>query len=302
MRVLEETFQARERIGRCLAGDVDALEEFQRLYGELIYGFPVRAFRLTPDEAGDFYVWAFDRGRLFRRLRSYAGRAPFRAYLLGCVLEHMLVDWMRQRRSLETVSLDDVGDIPDARFVPGNAAPPDEGPRSLEAALGGVEPERAIVMKLLHIEDCELSPADVRIIAGRSGRSVADVLRSIENLRATVRKRESDRTEVEQSLDGVQSWIRAYERRLADIDRELAVASLAGRRRQRLQQEAAELRRKLIWRRRQRERLLQRVRRRKTTAPYAAIAEILGTSVGNVGSQIARLRRELEARAGGETG
>jgi DNA-directed RNA polymerase specialized sigma24 family protein len=43
--------------------------------------------------------------------------------------------------------------------------------------------------------------------------------------------------------------------------------------------------------------LLDRAQRRKVTTPYKDIASLLNTTVGNVGSQIARLRQELAQKA-----
>src|SRR5512132_3600403 len=104
--------QARELIHRCLDGDPEAVREFQAVYGELIYGYPIRVFRLAADEAGDCYVFAFDNGRIFGRLGTFEGRAPLRAYLLGFALEDLVLEWKRGEREIETVSLDMLGEIP----------------------------------------------------------------------------------------------------------------------------------------------------------------------------------------------
>ncbi len=69
MDALGEAQQVRELISRCVAGDRDATAQFQQTYGELIYGFPLRVYRTPPEEAGDFYLFAFEDGRIFRRLR-----------------------------------------------------------------------------------------------------------------------------------------------------------------------------------------------------------------------------------------
>src|SRR5271156_5641631 len=106
---LSEADEARLLIRRCLAGELDAAKEFQEQYGELIYGYPIRVYRVPADEAGDFYVFAFDRGRIFRRVRTYEGRAPFRAYLLGFVLDDLVLEWKRGVREIETVSIETLG-------------------------------------------------------------------------------------------------------------------------------------------------------------------------------------------------
>ena len=79
----------------------------------MIYSYPINVYRVRSDEAGDFYVFAFDRGRLFRRLRTYEGRAPFRAYLFGFVLDDLVLEWKRTQRTLDTVSIDDIAELPE---------------------------------------------------------------------------------------------------------------------------------------------------------------------------------------------
>jgi DNA-directed RNA polymerase specialized sigma24 family protein len=107
---------------------------------------------------------------------------------------------------------------------------------------------------------------------------------------------------MEDSLDAVQAWIQLYERRLQRLLEDLAALPPDSSAAARLKEEKAELERKIERRRRQRSKLLAQVQRRKTTAPYKEIAALLNTSVGNVGSQIARLRRELVAKLGGSEG
>jgi RNA polymerase sigma factor (sigma-70 family) len=291
--------QARELIHRCLDGDPEAVREFQAVYGELIYGYPIRVFRLAADEAGDFYVFAFDNARIFRRLRTFEGRAPLRAYLLGFVLEDLVLEWKRGEREIETVSLDVVGEIPmeDQNSLTGSIDARD----TLRDVLSAVEPNKAVIMKLLHIEDYELSPSEVRHVSSMSGRPVTDVISCVDQLRNTVREREAALKHLEDSLDAVHAWIQLYERRLRRIGDDLTSLPPTSSAAARLREEHAELNRRIERRRVQREKLLDRAQRRKVTAPYKDIASLLNTTVGNVGSQIARLRQELANKASGHT-
>src|SRR5262249_11534284 len=138
-------------------------------------------------------------------------------------------------------------------------------------------------------------PGEIRYIADVSGRNIADVLKGIDELRASVREREAAVKQEEDALDAVQAWIQLYERRVQRIAAELAgkppPVVLA-----RLGEAQSELERKIHRRQQQRERLLERTRRRKVTAPYKEVAALLNTSTGTVGSQIARLRQELKDR------
>jgi DNA-directed RNA polymerase specialized sigma24 family protein len=299
---LSEAREARELIRRCLSGNPEAVKQFQQQYGELIYGYPIRVYRTPSEDAGDFYVFAFQDGRIFRRLRSYEGRAPLRAYLLGFVLDDLVLEWKRGEHKIETVSIEGLGEFPDARATT-SQAPAEPPPRtaerpSLEEMLQSVAPSKAVMMKLLYIEDCELRAPDINYLAEASGRSVPEVLDSVARLRATVREREAGLKRLEDGLDAVQAWVQLYERRRRRISEDLATLPVNAPGATRLQEEAAQLEYKIERRQQQRDRLLAQAHRRKVTAPYKDIAALLNTSIGNVCSQIARIRRELMLKVG----
>jgi len=295
---LSEAQEARSLIRRCLAGEVEAAREFQERYGELIYGYPIRVYRVPPDEAGDFYVFAFDRGRIFRRVRTFEGRAPFRAYLLGFVLDDLVLEWKRGLREIETVSLESIGELPDPGFAraserEGVFDDMDLDRSAMRELLSDLSTPKAVVMKLLYVEDHEFDPSEVRYLSQVSGNAIPDVLDRIEDLRATVREREAGLKKMEDALDAVQAWIQLYERRIQRINEDLTALPPTTTAAERLREERAQLERKIDRRRSQRAKLLAQAQRRKVTAPYKDIAALLNTSIGNIGSQIARLRREL---------
>jgi RNA polymerase sigma factor (sigma-70 family) len=300
---LSEARAARALISRCLSGDPGAVKQFQQKYGELIYGYPIRVYRTPPEDAGDFYVFAFQDGRLFRRLRTFEGRAPLRAYLLGFVLDDLVLEWKRGERKVETVSIEGIGELSDPEAPAGPAAA--DGGRQpatagqLEDVLAALSPSKAVVMKLLYVEDYDLKAADVSYLADVSKRSVPDVLAAVASLRATVREREAGLQKVQDGIDAVQAWMRLYERRMARISDDIASLPPTAGAAVRLRAELAQLEQKMHRRQQQRVRLLAQAQRRKVTAPYKEIAAILNTSVGNVCSQIARVRRELMAKSGG---
>jgi len=294
-----ETHEALELIGRCLSSDPAATEQFQRCYGELIYGYPCRVFRTPADEAGDFYVFAFEQRRIFRRLRTFEGRAPLRAYLLGFVLDDLVLEWKRSERELDTVSIEALNELPDHDPPMADEMPsPGKDAERLSALLSGVDKSKAVVMKLLYVEDYEFTPTDIRQLAQVSGRRAREVVAGIDRLRATVREREAGLKRLEDAVDGVHAWIQLYERRLRRIGDDLGSLPPAAVAAERLRQERVQLERKLQQRHRQRAKLAAQAQRRKVTAPYKEIASLLNTSVGNIASQIARLRQELAAKVG----
>lgn len=300
---LRDAREARALIGSCLSGDPEAVKRFQQKYGELIYGYPIRVYRTPPEDAGDFYVFAFQDGRIFRRLRTFEGRAPLRAYLLGFVLDDLVLEWKRGERKVETVSIEGLGELPDntatANSPLANDGAQATAPGAPEDALAVLTPAKAVVMKLLYVEDYELKAADVNYIAETSGRSVPEVLAAVARLRDRVREREAGLKKLQDGIDAVQAWIRLYERRVERISEDLASLPPNAGAAVRLRAELAQIEQKQHRRQQQRSRLLAQAQRRKVTAPYKEIATLLNTSVGNVCSQIARVRRELLARSAG---
>lgn len=293
----QQTVSEGERalVQRCVAGEAKAIREFQQRFGELIYSFPLRAYRVSADEAGDFYLFAFDGGRLFRRLRTYAGKVPLRSYLLGFVLDHLVLEWKRQQRSVETVSLDELAEEHPGLALAAVEPDPSE-PRhgaSWEDALAQLPLQKALVLKLLHVEDVEFSASELRHLAKASGKKLASVIEEIERLRGLVREREAMLRRLDDQLESVQGWIRLYQRRLMRLQADLAGLNPQSPAAENLLAEQRELERKLLWRERQRQRLLEQLKRRKVTAPYKEIARLLGTTIGNVASQVLRVRKEV---------
>jgi DNA-directed RNA polymerase specialized sigma24 family protein len=258
---------------------------------------------VPPDEAGDFYVFAFDRGRIFRRVRTFEGRAPFRAYLLGFVLDDLVLEWKRGQREIETVSLESLGELADPSSTDGSqqegeASDMDMDRSAMRELLTELSTPKAVVMKLLYVEDHEFDPTEVRYLAQVSGNAIPEVIDRIEGLRATVREREAGLKKMEDALDAVQAWIQLYERRIQRINEDLSALPPTAVSAEKLREERGQLVRKIERRRSQRTKLLAQSQRRKVTAPYKDIAALLNTSIGNIGSQIARLRRELMTKVG----
>jgi len=215
------------------------------------------------------------------------------------VLDDLVLEWKRSERELDTVSIEALNELPDQHpSTTDDMAGTSKDTERLRALLSGVETSKAVVMKLLYVEDYEFTPADIRQLGQVSGRRAREVVVGIDRLRSTVREREAGLKRLEDAVDGVHAWIQLYERRLRRIADDLGSLPPAAVAAERLRQERVQLERKLQQRQRQRAKLAAQVQRRKVTAPYKEIAALLNTSVGNVASQIARLRQELATKMG----
>ena len=247
-------------------------------------------------EPGDFYVYLFEHDRLYRRLRSYEGRAHLGPFLRGYALPDMFNQFraMVKKETLETVSLDADGPRQPSAATASDVreSDPDGAERctDLFAQLG---PEKRLLIKLLYIEDCALEPDEIQVLAKQSHRSVREVVELIEQARESVRQRELGRQRKIQEAESAAQWILQYERRLAVIAGGLVNVPPGSASAEQLCEEQAGLERKRTWRQQQRAHALEASRRASVTLRYREIAHLLNVPVGSVSAQVTRLRQEL---------
>src|SRR5437899_12228673 len=101
------SYDCKALIAGCVSGNLDARTTFQEVYGPLIYTFPRRIFHLPEGEAGNFYIYVFEKDRIFKKIRSFEGRnaIQFETYLSYYVLKSLFLDWVPIVEQLDTVSL-----------------------------------------------------------------------------------------------------------------------------------------------------------------------------------------------------
>ena len=105
--VIFETTDLKELLRACAQGDADNRIRFQNAFGESIYNYPIKTFRLSADKAADFYIYVFEDDRIFRRVSRFEARngAQFQTYLNYYVLRDLFFEWRRTQKEPETVSL-----------------------------------------------------------------------------------------------------------------------------------------------------------------------------------------------------
>lgn len=282
----------------CLAGDTAARARFQERFASLVYRFAHVAGG-EDIEPGEFYLHMLEDDRLYKRLRSYEGRASLGPYLRGYVLPDLLRQFrnMKKKTAIDCVSLDS-----DPRLEPSveNAAGSAEAPAAFSSAsrcecpdfLSLLDADKRLLVKLLYIEDFSLAPEELQLLSRRSSRPMREVAEEIEKARESVRQRlAAQRQKLDQAETATQ-WILRYDRQLARVRRELANA-VPGSQTRGLQQQESEIERKRARRQEQRDRVIEESRRAQVTLRYREIALILGVPVGTVGAQVTRLRQQV---------
>lgn len=299
-------------IEQCAQGDSDARDEFQERYGALIYSFPLRIYRVSEEEAGDFYLYVFEQERIFRRIRSFEGRnaIQFETYLSYYVLRDLFLEWTRTRERVEIVSLDTPVGGSEASgertiTVQDRLAADDPTPegvlmtaadvKAVEEILRQLDPEKRIVLKILALNVIELEPDDVRTIAQLAGRSILETLAAIEEVAAALSAKTFKAQEKQETLQTVGYWILTYQRKLAELSENIRVGQLQGEAGtlEKLQHEKVELERKLAWRYQQQRKLQEELHKSDVRPSYKDIARILNAPLGTICSKIARAREEF---------
>ncbi len=291
----------------CAAADATARRAFQERYAEDIYNFPVKIYGVPADRAADFYVYVFERDRIFTRMRTFEGRngIQFRTFLAYYVLRSLFLEWQRGNRGLDTVSLSDhplpgreaiAGAVPEPAAP--EAAPPSAAGEEVVATWSALGPEEQLDLKLLSLLDYQLTSDDVRLLSQVSRRSLRDTASLVAEVEAGLRDRDVKVARLRDELDSVWGWIVLRQRELQETTERLRLMesnpdSAAARR---LADRRSELEHALAKRMRQRARVLEELREFKMTTPYKDIALLLNSTVGTVCSRIFRLRQRLERR------
>lgn len=283
-----------EVIRACIAGDAESQHRFQEEYGEDIYNFPVKVCGLPLEKAADFYVYVFDKDRLFSRLKTFAGRnnIQFRTFLSYYVLRFLLFEWLRTEREINTTYLEDAQDDDMAEAVERET----QEDHLTAQFLASLDPEERLDFKLLHLIEYDLEPEDLSLLVKTSGRSLVDTLTLITQVQEGLRRKDEWASRLRDKLDAVWGWILLQRQEVQDIDEKIRLFiaernSVIGP--QQLLRQKEKLERNLARRFRQRERIMEEIHRLKLTTPYKDIARLLNTTVGTAGSRISRLRARL---------
>ena len=96
-----EKEELQELVKLCAKGDEASLKLFFEYFSEDIYNFPVKVFHLSEDDAGEFFIYAFERLKSGKRFQTYVGKSAFKTWFYS-VLRNMLIDWKRTKKEIKT--------------------------------------------------------------------------------------------------------------------------------------------------------------------------------------------------------
>jgi hypothetical protein len=291
---MSESVRIKELLRRCVDGAVEARKEFQELLGTLIYNYPRMFFRSEREEATDFYLYVFDRNRIFRRLKGFRGdNVSLENYLRYFVLKDLCLEWLRYKkhRSMDTVLYDDTADFSEEPHRPSDG---NESLRERVCCL--LDRQEFFILKLLYLEQCELSPQDIRLLADLSGRSIGDTVLLLDEIREGLADRGVEHQKLHEKLNEIFMISLTYQKRIGELESEISQLDdfHHQEKMRQLQAEKAEYERKLAWRNSQRERLLQQMADRTVSTSYKDLGRLLNWPLGTVCSKVARARKSFQ--------
>jgi RNA polymerase sigma factor (sigma-70 family) len=300
--------EARALVRACAEGDGDARRRFQEQFAEDVYNFPIKMCGMSAEKAADFYVYAFERDRIFLRVRSYEGRGgmQFRAYLAFHALRGLFLDWQRGERELDTVSLSAPVGRGEGGVVLGDLIPASERARPCDAHVDerfvalwhSLAPEERLDVKLLSLLEHDLTAEDIRLLAEISERSLEATVAAVAEVQAALRAKDMHVAALADELDSAWGWLVLRRRELYETEEELRLMKPSRDRaaRERLAERRRELVAAIEKRSLQHARALDELRTFRVTTSYRDIAKLKNSAVGTVGSRMLRLRQRLERR------
>lgn len=290
----------------CAEGDGAARRRFQERFAEDIYNFPVKIYGVPAEKAADFYVYVFERDRIFARMRTFEGRGgmQLRTFLAFHVLRALFLDWQRGDHELDTVSLNTpIGSAESGAVLEDVLSAPESAAVAEPAAAGrtaelwaALAAEEQLDLKLLSLLEHELTAADVRLLARISGRSIEATIAAVAEVHAGLRAKDARLARLAEDLDSVWGWLVLRRRELQETDKELRLMEPGHdtTTRRRLVERREKLVAAIEKRSQQHARTLEELRGYKVTTPYKDIAKLKNSTVGTVCSRIFRLRQRLE--------
>lgn len=191
----------------CAQGDVEALKKFFEIYSQDIYNFPIKVFHMTEDDASDFFLYAFERLRSGKRLKSFKGRSSFRTWFYT-VLRNMLIDWKRNQKELKIVNNTkiNINGIEYSRIEnePDSISQQKVQARSLTdqfyEALAEIKLENRVTFKLAYIYYLNFLEEEIQFVQNKTGISRAEFQKTILKIREELSHKEEQSMKNEDKL------------------------------------------------------------------------------------------------------
>lgn len=153
-----------------------------------------------------------------------------------------------------------------------------------------LDEEDRIYLRLLSFSEIDIESEDIRTISRISGRNLPETMENIFDLEESLSKRYELYQKKREQLDKVNYWILTYEKILKNQQENKYTESTESKK---LRKKKKEIQRKLLWRKKQKEKLLKKYRESSPKVSYREITRLLNVSAGTVSSKIKKARARL---------
>lgn len=160
----------------------------------------------------------------------------------------------------------------------------------IEVAIKRLDDEERIYLKLLSFSEIDIESEDIRVISRISGLNLQETIENIFELEESLSKRYELYKKKREELDKINYWILIYEKRIKKLKNNKFTSTIEV---EQLVINKNELERKVLWRKKQKEKLLKKYRESSPKVSYREIAKLLNVSVGTVSSKIKNARARL---------
>jgi len=286
-----------ELIRKCGRGDEESLRTFFETYSKDIYNFPMKVFHLSEDDAGDFYIYAFEKLKSGKRFKSFEGKSQFRTWFYS-VLRNLLIDWQRTKREISTI--DRVRKNFKGEEFGGVEEEPDqtseEKSKALEISkifqrqLMTIKLESRVVFKLTFIYYLHLEDDEIKYILEKSGMDTEKLKNWILSIRSELSEKAMEIQKLEDKITSLYlSILDLKNAKLVEESLETTTTNLPN-----LDKIGKAIKKKYD----QRQKLLEKKQKGLFLArtPYKEIGNILGISEGNVSVTVSRVIEKLQKK------
>ncbi|MDH5720452.1 MAG: sigma-70 family RNA polymerase sigma factor [Spirochaetia bacterium] len=207
---LDKEDQVKNIIKQLKEGNSEKISEFFNLYSDDIYNFPIRFYQFNEDEAGDFYVYAFEHLENGKRLKFYSEKSKFSTWFYS-VLRNLTIDFLRAKKekvkTVSTARLDDNGhlqefidSIPDKRLS--NEEPIKEKLfyKKFKEKLNNLEISKRVLLKLAYIYYMDLTVEEIKWLQDNHGANTENILTKLIELKEIAHEKSKEVVFVENKL------------------------------------------------------------------------------------------------------
>ncbi len=284
----------------CCQGNLDAKKEFQHRFGMAIYNFPINTFRIDEERSAEFYLYAFENDRLFKRLRNFKGKKiSFENYLKYFVLKDLALEWIRgeSKKLIKSKSLDDDKSPVSYRNLSAeNEICSGDYRKSESRMLEMLRKSKFLILRILFMYEIPISSDDLKHIADSTKRSLRDIVKHIAKIERNLSEQSLKQSEKHEKLNTLFIRRIEYQRLLVKLEEDLnlAIQNKKYSDVEILEIDKKELERKYAWRLRQTYRIAEKDPNAIISTSYKDIAELLGTSIGSISAKIYKAKAYLK--------